>query len=66
MSKITITDPTEGTIGYWSIEVVENQDVIADMDLAPEILPGFDDPADLAEYGEALQRASEVIEEVES
>lgn len=68
--RITITDPTEaapngdGTwTGYYSVEVEANGKLLADVNVAPEVLPDYDDPQDLRDLGASLQQAAEMWED---
>jgi hypothetical protein len=67
MSKITISDPSEGTTysGYYSIEVIEHGDVVAEAHIAPSQLPSVDGPEELAELGEVIQQTALQLEEIE-
>jgi len=66
MTEITIRDPAEpANAGYWSIEVVEQGDLLADMNISPDLLPDFDDPEDIREFGEAMIQVGDSVEEME-
>ncbi|MFC6785077.1 hypothetical protein ACFQFH_20040 [Halobaculum halobium] len=54
MTQITISDPTEVQAGYWSAEIVEDGDLIAEAHLSPDTLPDFDDPREFREFLEAM------------
>ncbi|WP_435062411.1 hypothetical protein [Halobaculum sp. EA56] len=62
MTEITIKDPSEGVTysGYWSIEIVEEGDVVAETHLSPDMLPDIDDTTDLRrfveEYADVLRK----------
>ncbi len=67
MTKVTYSDPSEGTTysGYHSIEIVEDGHVEADIHLAPTLVPDLDSPTDLKEFGEQLALFGERLEGIE-
>lgn len=67
MSKIVISDPSEGTTwsGYWSIVIEDDGEVMADLNLAPELVPDINDPDELAELGETIRQSAQVAKGVE-
>jgi len=60
MTQITISDPTEVQTGYWTVEVIEDGEYVAEVHLSPDLLPDIDDTAELRafveDYAEVLRK----------
>lgn len=67
MTQITITDPSEGDTysGYWSIEIVENGEMVADTHLSPDLFPDIDDTSELRYFVEDYAQLLRGFEEAE-
>ena len=68
--RLTITDTTEpapngdGTwTGYYSVEIEAYGELLADVNVAPEVLPDFEEPQDLRDLAASLQQAAEMWED---
>ena len=67
MTQITISDPSEGDTysGYWSIEIVEDAEVVVDCHLSPDVLPDIDNTAELRAFAEEYTEILRGFEEAE-
>lgn len=68
MTEITLNTPDEGSTmtGYYTLKIAEYGDIVAEMHFSPEMVPELEDPSDLRELGEALERVADVAEETEA
>lgn len=61
--KITISDPTEPDVaGYWTVHVEEDNELMAEMHAAPDLLADLDDADALRELAEGLEQAADAME----
>lgn len=65
--QINYDSPLSGNTyrGLHSLELVENGDTVLDIHAAPEIVPDLENPAELGEFGEALQAVAEASEDLD-
>jgi len=72
MTRFIITDPSEAApnadgqwSGYWSLNIEENHELLASINLAGAALPDVDDPEELAEVFDELGEAFRALDDLE-